>query len=69
MVVKGLKRLTNFGKPNEKLYTQWGILTRERWLEIEKRNHDHGVVLKDSRGNIAIFAKGEEYADNDWSES
>ena len=62
MVVKGLKRITNFGPPNEKLLTNHGVFTRKAWQEKEAGRFPLGQVLKDERGFTALFIKGEEDA-------
>ncbi len=62
MVVKGLLRITNFGHPNELLNTQFGVIKRKRWQEQEAKRFPDSKILTDSRGFIALFVKGEEYA-------
>lgn len=60
MVIKGLKRITNFGNPKEKIFTQFGIITRQEFNERESRRFPQSLVLKDNTGRCALFIKGEE---------
>jgi hypothetical protein len=63
MVIKGLKRITEWGEPNELIFTQYGVVKRMTFLSLELKRFSYAEVLpNENKTKIALFIKGEDDA-------